>query len=125
MTHWCGLKHNTFLGKVTALRNLVGLARAVRTQIGNTNNVGCADENNLIEIEEVEIEEKQQQSAENVPSCNYCAATIVARPLRTTVKGKKSALRVIVNSNLRSLIHWIQDPEGSRDGKLLLTHMNF
>ena len=31
------------------------------------NNVGCADENNLIEIEEVEIEEKQQQSAENVP----------------------------------------------------------
>ena len=79
----------------------------------------------MIEIEEVEIEEKQQQSAENVPSCNYCAATIVARPLRTTVKGKKSALRVIVNSNLRSLIHWIQDPEGSRDGKLLLTHMNF
>ena len=73
------------------------------------NNVGCADENNLIEIEEVEIEEKQQQSAENVPSCNYCAATIVARPLRTTVKGKKSALRVIVNSNWRSLIHWIQE----------------
>ena len=69
------------------------------------NNVSCADENNFIEIEEVEIEEKQQQSAENVPSCNYCAATIVARPLRTTVKGKKSALRVIVNSNLRSLIH--------------------
>ena len=63
------------------------------------NNSSCADENNLIEIEEVEIEEKQQQSAENVPSCNYCAATIVARPLRTTVKGKKSALRVIVNSN--------------------------
>ena len=73
------------------------------------NNVGCADENNLIEIEEVEIEEKQQQSAENVPSCNYCAATIVARPLRATVKGKKSALRVIVNSKLRSLIHWIQE----------------
>ena len=75
----------------------------------HNNNVSCADENNFIEIEEVEIEEKQQQSAENVPSCKYCAATIVARPLRTTVKGKKPALRVIVNSNLRSLIHWIQE----------------
>ena len=34
--------------------------------------------------------EKQQQIAEvaeTVPSCNYCFATIVARPLRTTVKG--------------------------------------
>ena len=33
---------------------------------------------------------KQQQIAEvaeTVPSCNYCVATIVARPLRTTVKG--------------------------------------
>ena len=33
---------------------------------------------------------KQQQIAgiaEKVPSCNYCVATIVARPLRTTVKG--------------------------------------
>ena len=33
---------------------------------------------------------KQQQIAElaeNVPSCHYCVATIVARPLRTTVKG--------------------------------------
>ena len=33
---------------------------------------------------------KQQQIAEvaePVPSCNYCVATIVARPLRTTVKG--------------------------------------
>ena len=29
------------------------------------NNVSCADENNFIEIEEVEIEEKQQQIAEN------------------------------------------------------------
>ena len=24
---------------------------------------------------------------ENTPSCNYCVATIVARPLQTTVKG--------------------------------------
>ena len=33
---------------------------------------------------------KRQQIAElteNIPSCNYCVATIVARPLRTTVKG--------------------------------------
>ena len=73
------------------------------------NNISCADENNFIEIEEVEIEEKQQQIAENVPSCNYCAATIVARPLRTTVKGKKPAFRVVVKSNLRSLIHRIQE----------------
>ena len=28
------------------------------------------------------------RTAEDVPSCNYCAATIVARPLRTTVKGE-------------------------------------
>ena len=41
MTHWCGLEHNTFLGKVTALRILVGLARAVRRQIGNTVLGGC------------------------------------------------------------------------------------
>ena len=74
----------------------------------HNNNVSCADESNFIEIE-VEIEEKQQQSAENVPSCNYCAATIVARPLRTTVKGKKPAFRVIVKSNLRSLFHRIQE----------------
>ena len=36
---WIG--HNTFLGKVTALRILVGLARAVRRQIGNTVLGGC------------------------------------------------------------------------------------
>ena len=27
------------------------------------------------------------------PSCNYCVATIVARPLRTMVKGGKPAFR--------------------------------
>ena len=40
--------------------------------------------------------EKQQQIAgiaETIPSCNYCVATIVARPLQTTVKGGKSAFR--------------------------------
>ena len=40
--------------------------------------------------------EKQQQIAgiaEIVPSCNYCVATIVARPLRAAVKGGKPAFR--------------------------------
>ena len=41
VTHWCGLKSKTFLRKVTALRILVGLARAVRRQIGNTRLGGC------------------------------------------------------------------------------------
>ena len=36
VTHWCKLKTNTFLREVTALRFLVGLARAVRRQSGNT-----------------------------------------------------------------------------------------
>ena len=31
--------------------------------------------------------------AETAPSCNYCVATIVARPLRTTAKGGKPAFR--------------------------------
>ena len=40
--------------------------------------------------------EKQQQIAEvadTAPSCNYCVAIIVARPLRTTVKAGKPAFR--------------------------------
>ena len=40
--------------------------------------------------------EKQRrfaEVAETAPSCNYCVATIVARPLRTTVKGGKPAFR--------------------------------
>ena len=38
---------------------------------------------------EIVIGKRQQIAgiAETVPSCNYCVATIVARPLRTTVKG--------------------------------------
>ena len=41
------------------------------------------------------IKKRQQIAgiAETVPSCNYCVATIVARPLRTTVKGGKPAFR--------------------------------
>ena len=41
VTNWCGLKPKTFLSKVTALRFLVGLARAVRRQIGNRRLGGC------------------------------------------------------------------------------------
>ena len=42
--------------------------------------------------------EKQQriaEVAETVPSCYYCIATIVARPLRTMVKGGKPAFRKV------------------------------
>ena len=41
VTHWYGLKPKTFLRKVTALRILVGLARAVRRQIGKRRLGGC------------------------------------------------------------------------------------
>ena len=37
----CGLKSKSFFGKVIALRILVGLARAIRRQIGNTGLGGC------------------------------------------------------------------------------------
>ena len=38
---------------------------------------------------EIVIKKRQRitELTDNVPSCNYCVATIVARPLRTTVKG--------------------------------------
>ena len=38
---------------------------------------------------EIVVKKRQRitELTENVPSCNYCVATIVARPLRTTVKG--------------------------------------
>ena len=44
---------------------------------------------------EIVIERQQQiaEVAETAPSCNYCVATIVARPLRKTVKGGKPAFR--------------------------------
>ena len=35
-TNLCGLKSKLFFGKVVALRILVGLARAIRRQTGNT-----------------------------------------------------------------------------------------
>ena len=69
--------------------------------------------------------EKQQQIAENVPSCNYCAATIVARPLQTTVKGKKPAFRIRKKSRSTGLIQRIQESGRVSGRKILLTHMNF
>ena len=44
---------------------------------------------------EIVIERQQQiaEVAETAPSCKFCVATIVARPLRTTVKGGKPAFR--------------------------------
>ena len=39
-TDLCRLKSKLFFGKVVALRILVGLARAIRRQIGNTELVG-------------------------------------------------------------------------------------
>ena len=50
----------------------------------------CDDDNN----EKIENQNRRKaEVAETVPSCNYCVATIVARPLRTTVKGGKPAFR--------------------------------
>ena len=72
--------------------------------------------------------EKQQQIAgiaENVPSCNYCAATIVARPLRATVKGEKPAFRIRRKSRLASLIQWIQEFGRVSGLKLLACYKNF
>ena len=54
------------------------------------NNDSCDDDNNgKIETRN----QKKAEIAETVPGCSYCAATIVARPLRTTVKGGKPAFR--------------------------------
>ena len=50
------------------------------------NNISCASNNNEIEIGKRQRVTEQQK---NTPSFNYCAATIVARPLRTTVKGER------------------------------------
>ena len=46
---WCGLKSKSFLRKVIAVRILVGLARTVRIQIGNTG-LGWCDRRPLEKI---------------------------------------------------------------------------
>ena len=58
--------------------------------------------------------EKQQriaEVAETAPSCNYCVATIVARPLRTTVKGGGQPS----GRKIRLLFPRIRKSGGSRD----------
>ena len=55
----------------------------------------------------ISIEKQQRiaELAETVSSCNDCAATIVARPFTTTVKGGKAAFRkedkVVIYSDSR------------------------
>ena len=63
--------------------------------------------------------EKQQQIAEvaeTVPSCNYCVATIVARPLRTTVKGGRQPS----GRKTKALIPRIQESGGVSGLEFLL-----
>ena len=68
--------------------------------------------------------EKQQQIAEvaeTVPSCNYCVATIVARPLRTTVKGGRQPS----GRRIRVLFPRIQESGGVSGLELLSSYINF
>ena len=68
--------------------------------------------------------EKQGQIAElaeTVPSCNYCVATIVARPLRTTVKGGRQPS----GRKLKVLFPRIQESGGVSGLELLLSYINF
>ena len=68
--------------------------------------------------------EKQQQIAEvaeTVPSCNYCVATIVARPLRTTVKGGRQPS----GRKTKALFPRIQESGGVSGLELLLPYINF
>ena len=41
----------------------------------------------------IEKPQRKTEVTDTAPSCNYCVARIVARPLRTTVKGEKPAFR--------------------------------
>ena len=72
---------------------------------------------------EIVIEKQQQIAgiAETAPSCNYCVATIVARPLRTAVKGGKPAFR----KEIRALFPRIRESGGVSGLKLLSTYINF
>ena len=68
---------------VIFLRNVRNGHFGVETEINTTTLVAIAITTGI------EIGKQQQiaEVAETVPICNYCVATIVARPLRTTVKG--------------------------------------
>ena len=106
---------------VTFLRN-AETAILTKNERENTTTLVALTKTTIIVIE------KQQQIAgiaENVPSCNYCAATIVARPLRATVKGEKPAFRIRRKSRLASLIQWIQESGRVSGLKLLACYINF
>ena len=67
---------------------------------------------------------KQQQIAEvaeTVPSCNYCVATIVARPLRTTVKGGRQPS----GRKIKVLLPRIRESGGVSGLELLSSYTNF
>ena len=66
----------------------------------------------------IEKPQRKTEVTEIAPSCNYCVATIVARPLRTTVKGGKPAFR----KENKSLISPIQESGGVSRLELLLTY---
>ena len=68
--------------------------------------------------------EKQQriaEVAETAPSCKYCGATIVARPLRTTVKGGGQPS----GRKIRLLIPRIRESGGVSGREFLLSCINF
>ena len=68
----------------------------------------------------IRIEEKAEL-AETVPSCNDCAATIVARPFTTTVKGRKQPS----GKKIRLLFPRIQESGGVSGFELKLFYINF
>ena len=69
------------------------------------------------------IERQRQiaEVAETVPSCNYCVATKVARPMRTTVKGGRQPS----GRRIRALFPRIQESGGVSGLKLLSSYINF
>ena len=67
---------------------------------------------------------KQQQNAElaeTVPSCNYCVATIVAGPMRTTLKGRRQPF----GRKIEVLFPRIQESGGVSGLKLIAFSINF
>ena len=72
---------------------------------------------------EIVIEKQQQIAgiAETVPICNYCVATIVARPLRTTVMGGRQPS----GRKIRALFPRIQESGGVSGLELIVFYINF
>ena len=69
----------------------------------------------------IEKQQKVAEVAETAPSCNYCVATIVARPLRTTVKGGRQPS----GRKIKVFFPRIQESGGVSGLELLLTYINF